>query len=264
MGKDVGTADFEARVVERSKVVPVVVDFWAEWCGPCRTLGPVLEDLDARSGGAWELVKVDVDAAPELAQRFGIQGIPAVKAFRGGQVVDEFVGAQPRAQVERWLKGVVPSPADQLAEKGDEASLRAALALDGRHPLARARLAELLADRDPEAARALLPEGADGEAGRIAGRVRSRLDAQGLDRVALEARIAANPGDLEARWDLARALAAVEDYEGALAHLLEIVKRSRKFRDDAARKEMLRLFEVVGARSPLADRWRDQLAHALF
>src|SRR3954466_14890303 len=143
---DVTEQTFEAEVVERSKSVPGVVDFWAAWCGPCRMLGPVLEQAAAAREGDVVLAKLDTDANPELARAFRIQGIPAVKAFRDGRVVDEFVGAQPPANVERFFDGLVPSEADALVAAGDEASLRRAVELeptraDAAVPLARTLLA---------------------------------------------------------------------------------------------------------------------------
>ena len=123
MGVDVTPATFEAEVIQRSHEVPVVVDFWAPWCGPCRVLGPVLEALEAEAGGDWQLVKINTQDHPQLAQQFGIQGIPAVKAFRNGQQIDEFVGALPKPAVAQWLEGIVPSAADEAVAQAD--SLRA-------------------------------------------------------------------------------------------------------------------------------------------
>ena len=132
MALDVTEATFDRDVVELSKQTPVVVDFWAEWCGPCRTLGPALEAAEASRGGKVLLAKVDVDSNQGLSQRFGVQGIPAVKAFRDGKVVDEFVGAVPKAQVEALFDGLLPSKVDELLAAGDELSLREAAELEPR------------------------------------------------------------------------------------------------------------------------------------
>ena len=144
---DVSESTFQTAVLDRSQTVPVVVDFWAEWCGPCRQLGPVLERAVEARAGKVELAKVDVDANPGLARAFGIQSIPAVKAFRDGKVAAEFVGAQPPAAVERFLDSLLPSEADALVEHGDEESLRRAHELEPTRADAAVPLARILQDR---------------------------------------------------------------------------------------------------------------------
>ena len=144
---DVGESDFTTRVVERSRELPVVVDFWAEWCGPCHQLTPALEAAISKRAGEVELAKVDVDANQALAAAFGVQGIPAVKAFRDGAVVAEFTGAIGPARIEAFFEDLLPSPADQLAEADDESSLRRALELDPRHAGAARKLGRLLLAR---------------------------------------------------------------------------------------------------------------------
>ncbi|MCB9686697.1 MAG: tetratricopeptide repeat protein [Alphaproteobacteria bacterium] len=273
---DVTPDNFEQEVVRRSAEVPVVVDFWAEWCGPCRMLGPVLERFAAEDEGKWVLAKVDTEAAPELAEFFQIQGIPAVKAFRNGEVVAEFVGAQPPPAVREWLDGLLPSAADLAAKEGQEAlaagdrgtavaAFERAIALQGDHAEALLSLAEITddADRARELVRRLHPRLTPEHAARRS-RLLLTLDAGGVDEAQLAATLAERPDDLDARWELAHALATHERHDEALGHLLEIVRRDRKYRDDGARKAMLGIFDVIGARSELADTWRSRLAEELY
>ena len=159
---DVTEATFATAVIERSKQVPVVVDFWAEWCAPCRQLGPVLERAVAERGGKVELVKVDTDSNPNLARAFGIQGIPAVKAFKDGRWWPEFTGAQPPQAVERFLDGLMPSEADALVAQGDEPALRRALELEPSRADAAVPLAKLLLGRGEVDAAATILENISG------------------------------------------------------------------------------------------------------
>jgi putative thioredoxin len=273
---DVGDHDFETAVLERSKATPVVVDFWAPWCGPCRTLGPVLERLADEHGGAFVLAKVNVDEAPAVAQAFNVQSIPAVKGFRDGMLVAEFVGAQPEATVRKLLELVMPTEADRLvAEAGAseaadaEPKLARALELEPRHAGALVAMARLLAGRgDATGALRLLelvspPSPLLAEAERLAAELRTHGDGAG-DEAALRARLATSPDDLQARLDLGRTLAALGRHEEALAELLAVVQRDRSFGDDAARKAMVDLFAVLGGDHPLTDRYRGELAKALF
>src|SRR3981081_3880587 len=201
---DVTENNFEAAVLDRSHSLPVVVDFWADWCAPCRQLGPVLEREASKRSGRLELVKLDVDANPALSQAYGIQGIPAVKALHKGQVVAEFVGAQPAAAVERFLDSLLPSEAELLAQKGDEESLRAALVPGTGQPAAAIQLARILHSR-----------GQNEEALEVLGNVRGSFAAEGLAaRLRLER--TASP-------DLSRAFAALDagDNEQALDTLID-------------------------------------------
>ena len=277
---DVGDHDFERAVLERSKEVPVVVDFWAPWCAPCRALGPVLERLAHEHAGAFVLARVNVDEAPAVSQALGIQSIPAVKGFRDGALVAEFIGAQPEAAVRQFLVAVLPSEADRLARAGEAKAaagdaagaadaFHEALAHEARHPRALLGLARLRAAAG-EAAEALrllerVPPGAAvaREAERLAAELRTRAEAS-ADEPALRARLRASPDDLDARLRLGRALAARGAYGEALAELLEVIRRDRSFADDGARKAMLDIFELLGAGDPLTERYRSELARVLF
>ncbi len=277
---DVGDADFEREVLERSRATPVVVDFWAPWCGPCRQLGPVLERLADEQRGAFALARIDVDRAPRTAQRFGVRSIPAVVGIRDGKIAASFVGAQPESAVRAFLAQLLPSDADRLAdagaarvEAGDlagaEARLREALERAPRHGRALLSLARLLAARDElDEALALVervvPVGAlVAERDQLAAELRMRR-AGGADLDALRARLAAHPEALEPRLELGRALAAHGSHAEALALLLELVEADPHFADDAARKAMLDVFEVLGAEHPLTQRYRPELARVLY
>ncbi|MCK6554730.1 thioredoxin [Candidatus Binatia bacterium] len=277
---DVGDADFETAVVERSSAVPIVVDFWAEWCAPCRQLAPMLERLADEHRGAFVLAKCNIDQNPAVASALGIQSIPTVLGFRDRQVVAEFVGAQPESVIRQFLEQVLPGEADRAAAAAAEAlaagrnaeaemQFRHALELDARCDRARVGLAALLRDRG-EYVEALdvLERVTLGwlrhEADRLAAEIRVRQSGGGADLAALRARVAVAPADFEARFSLAQALGSGRQYEAALREYLEIVRRDRAWHDGAARKAMIDIFDLLGGDDPLTGRYRSELAKILF
>jgi putative thioredoxin len=237
---------FERDVIERSKELPVVVDFWAEWCGPCRMLTPVLEQAVSAREGKVALAKVDTDAAPGLSSAFGIQGIPAVKAFKDGRIVAEFTGAQPPAAVEQFLDGLLPSEADELVQRGDEADLRRALELEPGRADAAVPLARLLANRgDREGALAVLA-GVPGSFAAEGLAARLRLEDDEDLRAAFEA---LDEGETERGLDaLIEATAATADAD----------------RREDLRKAVVGVLDELGVEHPLARDSRRRLATALY
>ncbi|CAB3800158.1 Chaperedoxin [Paraburkholderia ultramafica] len=281
---DTTLATFEQDVITASTLAPVLVDFWAPWCGPCKSLGPMLEKLEAEAAGKWKLVKVNVDENQELAAHFQVRSIPHVMAFADGQPVDQFVGVLPEGQLREFIERLVPQGADAarleaqtaLADgRRDDAydALQAALAYDPGFDEARMdRIELLLEDHRIDEARnevdLLSPKTTQGTDTRF-NAIKARLDA--VDAAAdlpptdaLEAKVAAHPDDLEARFDLASALIARRKYSEALEHLLAIVQRDRSFRDDIGRKTMLSVFDLAGHQPELVSHWRRKLSASLF
>ncbi len=244
---DVSELNFQTAVIERSQTIPVVVDFWAEWCGPCRQLGPVMERAVAARAGLVELAKVDVDANQALARTYGIQSIPAVKAFSGGAVASEFVGVQPPAAIERFLDALLPSEADGLVAQGDEESLRRAVELEPSRADAAVPLARLLYGRgEPEGALALL------------GQIPGSFAADGL-----AARIRLAGSDPSAA--VAEALQAVDsgDHERALELLIGALASADGSRGEI-RRVVVGILDELGVEHPLARESRRRLAAALY
>jgi putative thioredoxin len=247
MVRDVSSADFETLVIERSREVPVIVDFWAEWCGPCRALGPAIEKAVEDRAGAVELAKVDVDSNQELAAKYRVQGIPAVKAFRDGEIVDEFTGTLPPAQIDAFLDRVVPSEAEEAAkaaiESGDEGALRDAVESDPTNAGAVAALARVLLKKgDPDEAASI--------AGALAG---SDFVVDGLDARAELTREERPPEAAFDLWDS-------DSREAALEAMLSELEGSDPDRRDLIRRVMVGWFTELGPESDLARTYRRRLS----
>ncbi len=274
---DATDATFVADVIEFSHERPVVVDFWAPWCGPCRVLGPVIERIAAEHGDQVRLVKVNVDENPGVAGQLGIRSIPHVIAFRGGQPADQFLGAVPEQQVRSFFERLLPGPADDAVRDANWAlanghletareRFEAALALDARHEAATQGLAALLLETGEYAHAIRYAERLPGlpEARRVAALARFRLEAGDADRAALEARIGSNGSDAASHFALGTLLAAQGEWEPALEHLLETVRLDRSLADDGGRRRMLEVFDVLGESDPLVRTYRQRLANVLF
>ncbi len=284
--KDTTTQTFAKDVIEESARQPVLVDFWAPWCGPCRTLGPIIEKAVRGAGGAVRLVKMNIDDHPQVAGQLGIQSIPAVIAFANGQPVDGFVGALPESQVKAFIDRVAgpqgPSEDDQLVAEGERrleagdapgAAEMFAAALQGNSQsvpaivgLAKCHIVggNLAAARDTLAT---LPDAAGKDPAVTAVRAQIELAEQTEalgDAAPLEARIAADPKDFDARFDLALLLNAQGDREGAVDQLLEIVGKNRSWQDEKARKQLVQFFEAWGPTDEATLTGRRRLSSLLF
>jgi putative thioredoxin len=279
---DASLSSFERDVIEASMEVPVIVDFWAPWCGPCKQLGPLLEKLEREFGGRFKLVNVNSDTNPELVASFNLKSIPYCVAFVDGNAVAQFMGAQPEAFVRAFLERLIPNPAElehrsarEALAKGQvqlaEDFLKNAIALDPGHAAARLDMAMVLLDRG-ELERARMHFETLGSKAReqtayemVRSRIESAEIAAKLPPIdQLARRIHLNDNDLEARLELAEFLIAKRDFAPAMHQLLEIVKRDRNFRNDLARLKLLCVFELAAAEPDIVSEYRSRLSRLLF
>ena len=279
---DATLSSFERDVIEASMEVPVLVNFWAPWCAPCKTLGPLMEKLEREYGGRFKLVNVNSDTNPELASSFALKSLPYAVAFVDGNAVAQFSGVQPEAFLRAFLDRLIPNPADLEHRSAREAlaggepevaedSLRNALAMDPAHDGARLDMIALLLDRDDhegaERHFQLLSQRATHHMNysHVAARVQSIVAAKAVaPRDALEARIDRDGNDLQARLDLASVLTARRDFRGAMEQLLEIVARDRTFGNDIGRLRMIDVLVMAHADDDLVSDYRGRLSQLLF
>jgi putative thioredoxin len=285
--KDTSTETFMVDVIEASMKTPVIVDFWAEWCSPCRTLGPMLEKAVAATNGAVRMVKLDIEKHPEIPTQMRIQSIPAVYAFKDGRPVDGFVGAIPETQIKAFVQRLAgkpaPSPLDEALElakdalaQGDTATAeniyQQVLQRQPDHVGALVGLARCaLAANDVADARDIIGRVPPGEAkstdvASVVAAIELAEQAAGAIGTVgeLEARLGRDPDDHETRLELANALFAIGQREAAIDHLLRIVKADREWNEQAARKQLVKLFEAIGLTDPLTVQTRKRLSSILF
>ena len=280
--QDVSQADFEQQVVKASFKQPVVIDFWAPWCAPCKVLKPILEKLAGEYEGKFKLAKVNSDENPEISARYAVRGIPSVKAMVDGKIVNEFTGALPEGMVRDWLDKIIPSPAEvlrreaqQLVDKDDldgaQQKLAEASKLDPNNEVVRVDSAEiLLAQGNPDEAQRLLDTLKDPDILKDArvlqlkAQVRlAEMKEEGESEAELAAAVKANANDLEARLKLANVLIAANNPAEGMDQLLEIVRRDRSFHDDIGRKTLLDVFNLLGGQNELVAEYRRKLAALL-
>lgn len=277
---EVTATNFQQEVIDRSNSVPVVIDFWAAWCGPCRMLGPVLEKLANEYNGKFVLAKIDTESESDLALQFGVRSIPAVFAVRGGQAVDGFVGVQPEAAIRAWIDRLVPTPAETLASEASRLErtdpkkahekYTAAVALDPELTQAQTGLARIALDQgrlDEVQTRILEMERRgflEPDAEKVKAELMLRLQAGQVGGVeAARTALAANPEDRNLKFQLAEALAAAGQYPDALALCLELVERDRRGIGEQARQTMIAIFQLLPPDSALVTEYQRQLSLVL-